>query len=142
MTAKEYLQQAYKIDMKLKTKKMELEQLRLIPLKKESKSFTSGERKRNNSPHDPVADIYEKIEAYENEVNEEIKKLIITKNQISRRIGAMPDDKLRLILQKRYLTYQIWDDIADDLGKDYRYIYRMHNKALKEFGERWHKEIS
>lgn len=46
-------------------------------------------------------------------------------------IKMLDDEKLQLILFKRYLNYQRWENIAADLGYTWRRIHQMHAEALK-----------
>lgn len=46
-------------------------------------------------------------------------------------IKMLDDEKLQLILFKRYLNYQRWEVIAADLGCTWRRIHQMHAEALK-----------
>lgn len=50
-------------------------------------------------------------------------------------IKMLDDEKLQLILFKRYLNYQRWEVIAADLGYSWQYIYKMHSKALQKLKE-------
>ncbi|MFQ9523658.1 MAG: hypothetical protein ACLR2G_09460 [Phascolarctobacterium faecium] len=50
-------------------------------------------------------------------------------------IKMLDDEKLQLILFKRYLNYQRWEVIAADLGYSWQYIHKMHSKALQELKE-------
>lgn len=45
-------------------------------------------------------------------------------------IKMLDDEKLQLILHKRYLNYQRWEVIATDLGYSYRRVTQMHGEAL------------
>lgn len=45
-------------------------------------------------------------------------------------IKMLGDEKLQLILFKRYLNYQRWEVIAADLGYSYRRVTQMHGEAL------------
>ena len=45
-------------------------------------------------------------------------------------IKMLDDEKLQLILFKRYLNYQRWEVIAADLGYSYRRVTQMHGEAL------------
>lgn len=46
-------------------------------------------------------------------------------------IKMLGDEKLQLILFKRYLNYQRWEVIAADLGYSWRQVHRCHATALK-----------
>ena len=50
-------------------------------------------------------------------------------------IEMLDDEKLQLILFKRYLNYQRWEVIAADLGYSWQYIHKMHSKALQKLKE-------
>lgn len=50
-------------------------------------------------------------------------------------IKMLDDEKLQLILFKRYLNYQRWEVIAADLGYSWQYIHKMHSKALQKLKE-------
>ena len=50
-------------------------------------------------------------------------------------IKMLDDEKLQLILFKRYLNYQRWEVIAADLGYSWRGIHKLHSKALQELKE-------
>ena len=50
-------------------------------------------------------------------------------------IKMLGDEKLQLILFKRYLNYQRWEVIAADLGYSWQYIHKMHSKALQKLKE-------
>jgi anaerobic ribonucleoside-triphosphate reductase len=132
MTAKQYLQQAFRLNARIDVKVMELEQLRQIPIQKVSPGFTQGQKKKK-AASDPVVKIIEKIEAAEQDINEKIKKLVDLKCEIGQRIESMTEDELRLILQKRYVNFQKWEEIADDLNITYQWAHTLHRKALKIF---------
>lgn len=46
-------------------------------------------------------------------------------------IHGLEDERLRLVLFKRYLNYQRWEVIAADLGYSWRQVHRCHAAALK-----------
>lgn len=50
-------------------------------------------------------------------------------------IHGLEDERLRLVLFKRYLNYQRWEVIAADLGYSWRGIHKLHSKALQELKE-------
>ncbi len=46
-------------------------------------------------------------------------------NQVKEREG-------RLVLQQRYLQYEKWEDISDELDYTVRQVFRMHDAALMQ----------
>lgn len=51
-------------------------------------------------------------------------------------IDLVTDPKSREILSRRYLRCQHWNDIEEDTGKDYRWLFRLHDRGLQEIKER------
>ena len=61
-----------------------------------------------------------------NDINQLTEALVATRELIK----MLDDEKLQLILFKRYLNYQRWEVIAADLGYSYRRVTQMHGEAL------------
>lgn len=61
-----------------------------------------------------------------NDINQLTEALAATRALIK----MLDDEKLQLILFKRYLNYQRWEVIAADLGYSYRRVTQMHGEAL------------
>ena len=68
----------------------------------------------------------------ENEINVDIDRLVDLKNEILSVINAVDDSDSRLILEKRYMNLESWEDIAAELNTSVPNIYRLHEKALKK----------
>ena len=66
----------------------------------------------------------------EAKINTEIDKLVDLKEEIKSWIEKIPDENLRLILQKRYVNLQKWEEIAVDLDLSFRRITQLHGSAL------------
>lgn len=129
MTAKEYLKQAYRLDLQIDAK---LEQLsRLKDLAQKCTATMTG------MPHNPsgsktrMADTIEKIVDLQNEINADIDKLVDLKRDIGRLIKSVPDPEQQTILEKRYLCYLSWEQIAVDMNYSIQHIFRLHDKALE-----------
>ena len=68
----------------------------------------------------------------ENEINNDIDHLVDLKESILAVINAVDDEECRLLLEKRYLNLESWEDIAAEMCTGIDNIYRLHNKALKK----------
>ena len=68
-----------------------------------------------------------KIIDLENEINQDMMKLVELKKDIIRRIKAVESAELQTILELRYLSYMRWEEIAIELG-----YFRLHRNALDE----------
>ena len=73
-----------------------------------------------------------KLADLETENSLDIEKLVEALAEIRRLITLVDDPVLRLILHKRYLCYQKWEQIAADLNYSWQWVHKMHAKALRE----------
>lgn len=71
-----------------------------------------------------------KIVDLETEINAEIDKLVEKRKEIEGIIRAVEDNILRTLLEYRYINGKKWEEIALMMGYDYRYILKIHGKAL------------
>ena len=71
-----------------------------------------------------------KIVDLETEINAEIDKLVEKRKEIEGIIRAVEDNILRTLLECRYINGKKWEEIALMMGYDYRYILKIHGKAL------------
>jgi len=125
MTAKEYLSQARKIDIKLKAMAEQLEHL---------KSAAEYVGVQYSDMPRPVRNIHRSEDAMvrvmdmEKRINAEFIRL----TEISATIEQMSDPVLYTLLVKRYLTGEAWQDIAEDMSVSISHLYRLHSAALDE----------
>ena len=71
-----------------------------------------------------------KIVDLETEINAESDKLVEKRKEIEGIIRAVEDNILRTLLEYRYINGKKWEEIALMMGYDYRYILKIHGKAL------------
>ena len=128
MTAKEYLEQARYLDMRIDSK---LEQVSALNgLAEKCTAVMTG------MPHNPskntsqMADTIAKIIDMENEINSDIDRLVDLKNEIAEIINSVPNSEYRTVLEKRYLCFKHWEAIAVEMGCSVRSVFRIHDNAL------------
>ena len=85
--------------------------------------------------NDKLAGTVAKIADVEMSIQNDIKQLTGALAATRALIKMLDDEKLQLILFKRYLNYQCWEVIAADLGYSWQYIHKMHSKALQKLKE-------
>ena len=66
------------------------------------------------------------------EINSDIDTLVDLKRDLSATIKAVGNTEYQTVLEKRYLCFQSWEQIAVEMGYDLRWLYRIHGKALDE----------
>ncbi len=130
MTAKQYLKQARYLDERINTKIAQVASLHDLATKATSTlSDMPGSPTRNTHR---MEDIIIKILMLENEINTDIDKLVDLKDEILSVINGVDDSDSRLILEKRYINLEAWEDIAIALNTSIPNIYRLHDKALRK----------
>lgn len=130
MTAKQFLKQARYLDERINTKIGQVSSLHDLATKATATlSDMPGSPTRNTHR---MEDIIIKILMLENEINNDIDHLVDLKESILAVINAVDDEECRLLLEKRYLNLESWEDIAAEMCTGIDNIYRLHNKALKK----------
>ncbi|MCD8157764.1 MAG: DUF1492 domain-containing protein [Clostridiales bacterium] len=129
MTAKEYLQQAIRLDERINSKIAQLDALNDLSTKCTS---TITDMPRNSSPSvSKLEDVVVKIIDLQNSINNDINLLIDLKREMTNVIKNVNDVDCRLLLEFRYLCGHSWEDIAVELGYTTRNIHYLHRQALK-----------
>jgi len=129
MTAKEFLGQAYRLDQRINSKLQQIDSLRSLT-QKVTQSY-DGEvvsRTRNVSS---LEDAIIRLMEAEDELNKQIDILVDTKIEIGKLIDLVHNETYRLILEKRYLCFMPWDQIAADMHYSRRWVLNKHERALE-----------
>lgn len=130
MRAKEFLNQAYQIEQRIRVKRNEIMALRNIAA---GCSVCYDGMPKNPSPSGSLMeDTILKIVALEEELRRKIDSLVALKAEILRVIEKLEQEDYRLILEKRYLCLESWDNIADDLVCSRSWVMKKHKAALCE----------
>lgn len=129
MGAKEYLSQAKYLDLRINSKIQQVTALNALATK--ATSTLTGMPRNPNSASSAMADAIGKIIDLQAEINRDIDKLVDLKREIGETIKAVPDAELQTILEKRYLCFQSWEQIATSMNYEIRWLYRLHGKALE-----------
>lgn len=130
MTAKEYLQQAYRLTARIKSDLQELEDLRSMTSSIHSPGF-----ERNYNPNRPTEAPFvkglERIWVMEERINCEIERLISLREEIREVIDEVSDYDQKMLLRYRYINHLSWDDIAGKMFYGQRWLFILHGRALK-----------
>ena len=127
MTAKEYLSQAYYIE-----KRIDLLQYELSGLESKLYKCTPSYSDSHSSTRTTFEHIICKAIEYRDRINVEIDNLIDKKRDIKKTIDKLDNDKEKLILHKRYINFQNFESIAEDLDITSRQVYKIHKKSLEK----------
>ena len=125
---KAFLAQAYHIERLIGVKKRRIEHLRQLSVQitqtiKPVTVFTG--------PGDKIANSVIEITDLTRELNEDIARLLDLQRKAAEAIAEfVPDRTQRAVLEARYLAGMSWEDIAYTFRYAYRWVLRLHKKAL------------
>ncbi len=130
-TAKEYLNQVKQLSDRIKMLQDEIKRLKELAVS--IGAVQQGEKVISSTSGDKMADticlIDEKIEEYEKLV----KEFTLTRAEIFKDIGKIDNVIYQQILYQKYCALKKWEQIAADMGYGYRWLLRLHGRALEEF---------
>lgn len=131
MTAKEYLWRVRDAERDLKRLEQEYEQakadiLHLKAIQYDADKVTGGKI-------GDLSDAIAAVEGYMERLNAQWDKLIALRKEAKVLIERIADGRYREVLTRRYLQGQSLEKIAVDLRYSYRWIKRLHGRAMGEF---------
>lgn len=126
MTAKEYLSQYRTLNDEINAK---LEQKReLFALATSvSPSTTHG---GGGNVSDKVGRTVAKLLDLEREINADIDRLVELRREIEEVIAGVPDERLRTLLELRYVNGLTFEQISQKMNYSFSQIRRFHKKSL------------
>ena len=132
MTVKELLNSHYEINLAIDVKLEQLEELKSLATKV---TATYSESHSTGTHADRVGRFSAKMVDLENEINEEIDKLVDVKLKIKEIVSSVSNATQRAILERHYILNESFEKIADKIGYSPRHILRMHNIAIEKLEE-------
>lgn len=135
MTAKEYLNQPYKIKKKIKYLKLDLERYEKIIYSCPSPNYENVRVDISLIKETPNQIALEKCDEIKNKIKcleEELEKVI---KEVNKTIDRIDNDDYKLILKYRYLDGMSYGDIKEKLFVSYSSIKRWHNDALVQISQ-------
>jgi len=130
MTAKEYLAQAYRLDQRINSKLEQVASLNELATK--CTSTLTGMPHNPNCGTSTMADAIAKIVDLQAEINNDIDRLVDLKRDMVRAIKAVDNTEYQTLLEKRYLCFMSWEQIAVDMNYSLQHTFRLHDNALKK----------
>ena len=133
MTAKEYLSQARTLNMRIKSKLQQIESLNELAA---SCNAVYSDMPRNpNRGGSKVERAVLKIIEVEESLKQDVEDLVELKREIMSAVRSVSDVELQALLEKRYLCFLPWDEIAAEMHYSIQHVYRMHGEALSRLSE-------
>lgn len=132
MTAKEYLNQAYRLNEIVNSHLAEIDNLRALASSISSSNL--GERVDHTRSTDPpfVRSVC-KIIDMERELSDDVEHLIALKKEISNAINTVSNADEKILLRYRYVNNYSWGKIGILMNVSNRTVHRVHSAALQNF---------
>lgn len=130
MTAKGYLSQAKYLDEQIKNKIKQLDVLNDMATNVTAKY--SDMPRGSNTCQSKQDSVVTKIIDFQNEINRDIDALVDLKRAIYQKIQQVSNMEYRIILERRYLCFETWEQIAVDMDYSIQHVHRLHNSALQK----------
>jgi len=128
MTTKEYLSQAHRLDQRIDAKIAQVASLNDLATK--CTATLTGMPRNPNHGGSTMADAVCKIIDLQEEINRDIDHLVDLKREIVAVIKAVEDTEYQILLEKRYLCFHTWEQIAVDMHYSGKWVQKMHDRAL------------
>ena len=135
MTAKEYLQQAYRLDEMINSNLKRLDHLKDLASNVSASNFSDMPPNDTRNTDPPFVRYMPKIIDLEHKIDDEIDRLVDLKNEIIARLDAMPNADYKLLLTSRYLDFETWESIAEIMQFSVQWVHELHKRALKNFAK-------
>lgn len=133
MNAKEYLSQAHRLDQRIDAKIAQVASLNDLATK--CSATLTGMPRNPNHGGATMADAVCKIIDLQAEINHDIDRLVDLKRELVAVIKAVEDTEYQTLLEKRYLCFQTWEQIAVDMHYSGKWVQKMHDRALDVVAE-------
>ena len=131
--AKEYLSQIRRYDTMIDSMLDEVDSLyamvtRITPVLKDDVVSGGGQQDKMGNAIAKIVDLKERI-------NREIDQLVDIKREASSLLAKVSNPDHFKVLHKRYILYETFEQIALDMNYSYRWICKLHGRALQTFGK-------
>ena len=126
---KEYLKQYRVVLAKVDRAVDEISRMRALATSMSPVYSGMPHRKSNGNR---VLDAVQRIIDLETDLNQEIDDMVNLRREIEASINTVTDERLRDILRRRYIDGNRMEQIAADLSLDFRWVQRLHAKAIQK----------
>lgn len=127
MTAKEYLNQAYRLNERIKSN---LRQVEALEAKATSVTVNFGEKVQSGEKNS-TEQVVLKIIALKEQINDETDRYIDLLTEIRRTISGVKNPDENLLLTLRYIEFMKWEEIMEKMNFSRPQVFRIYNNALK-----------
>lgn len=126
MTAKEFLRRARTVDRRVDEAQERVERIR-SRLESGRMSNITGMPRGGDADWTDTANALIELEK---RMNERIREMVRLKQAAMDAIDQVEEARLREVLELYYIDGFTWEQVAERMGLDLRWVYRLHGRAL------------
>jgi len=141
MTVKEYLQEIQRLNVCINQRRLERAEVYSDGLHVQNPE-RQGANVKTVSEYEPTVCAVLRLARLDEEIAETIHKLQERKHRILDQIQALDNPLYIAVLHKRYVELKRLERIAAEMNYSYRYIRKVHSKALQSFEDAYGQEIA
>lgn len=132
--AQEFLKGIMLLDAKIDARQCEIDDLKekllhITPTLSPDKGGGGG------YAHDKMAGTMARIVDLQALINDEIDRLVDQKAEAMNMLNSMKNPVHMTVLHRRYFLHQSFERIATDMNYTYRWVTRLHGRALQDFAK-------
>lgn len=131
--AKEFLNQYKNALIIIRNLEAEAEELETLATK--TTIGTNDERVQSSGRKDRMAKLAAKLADIRIELMDKRTEALSTMRKIGRVIASVENPDYRRLLHMRYIERHTWEEIAVEMHRNYRWILRLHGRALETVTE-------
>lgn len=140
MDVKEYLKQPMLLELRIRNKLIEREQLRALAMK--ITASIDAVRVRSSGGGSRMTDAVEKLVALEVEIDDLVRQLVDARRQVVDSLEALDNPTEYNVLHMRYVQGKSLQEIADEYGKEYGWANTTVCRAMRHLKMRLEKKCS
>lgn len=140
MSAKEYLQQIYWLQVCIEQKIEEAESLEHMAMNPGSPA-AQPDKVSGSGTGDRIARIVEKYTTLQEEVRRQQETMATLRHKIIDQVQKLKDATYIQILYRHYVKMEPFTKIAYEMGYNYKWLCELHGRALDAFEEEVLKEL-
>lgn len=133
MKARDRLKELYRLDLKIERDRKQIEDLKQKMYTVSAPALDADRVKTSGSGDDKLLKLIASVERTTRRITRDMTKHMKLYNQIVSEIDRVQDERAKTILTSRYVLYMQWDAIANDLGYEMSYVYRLHQDAVRMY---------
>ena len=131
MSGKDCLQQIQVMDIRIKQKMDQLEDMKRMRTYLRGACIRGGSKSGNMS--DGFSKMSDKMIDLEQTLNQEIEAYLLMKNEEINRIQSLSKPEYMDVLYKRYVEYKTFERIAYEMNYALNYVFKLHGNGVKEY---------